>query len=871
MNQTNLFKTATSLLVGAALTFAAFAAAPPADTQIGNSATATYTDSTNTERTTTSNTVITVVQQVSSFALTADQAKFAAPGGQVYYPHTIVNTGNGSDTFTLAVANNGGDDFDLSNLALYDDVNGDGLPDNATPISSSGAVVAGATFKFVAVGIVPGAAASSQTSSIAVTASGTATATPAPLQTNTDTTTVTTNAVVSVTKAVNSSSGGPGSGPYKFTLSYTNTGNSTATNVTVTDVIPSGMTYVANSGRWSVTGTTALTDANDGAQGSAPDTITYDFGQTAAGRVTAVLARIVSGESRTISFDVVINAAQSAGTIGNTAQYQYDPGTGTPIGPFPTNTVNFTVVQNTGITVGDSTVPSATQGGTAVFTNVVTNTGNGTDAFNITVANSSFPAGTSFQLFKADGNTPLVDTNGDNVPDTGAVVAGGTYNVIVKAILPPGATGTNVNYTAVVSGTSTIDAATQDTGNDVLTSVMANTVDLTNNAPLPGGAGSGQGPEVGAVVTNTASPGTVTRFTLFVNNTSGVTDTFNLGASSDSTFATLTLPPGWAVVFRDAANAVVTSTGVITAGGSKQIFADVTVPTGPTPGTTDIYFRAQSPTTGAIDRLHDAVAVNTVRSLVLSPNNTGQIAPGGSIVYTHTLVNNGNVLEGDGAGSSVALSTTNSAAGWSSVVYFDANANGILDAGDPLVTDTSFSSNGTAGLAPGESVTLLLKLTAPPGVAIGTQNSTSFSATTTNGTYSTPVPPVTTATDNSTVINGEVAVIKEQALDANLDGNPDTAFSSTQITTGALPGRGIRYRITVTNKGTAPATNVRVFDTTPAFTSYTTTGPATINGGSSPAVVSVPANNAAGALEFNVGTLNPAESAVITFGVTINQ
>jgi hypothetical protein len=214
---------AASLL--AVFSFAAFAAAPPADTKIGNSATATYTDASNTERTTTSNTVVTVVQQVSSFALTADQSKLAAPGGQLFFPHTVVNTGNGTDSFTLQVANNGGDDFDLTFLALYADLNGDGLPDNATPITSSGSIAAGATYKFVVVGVVPGSATAAQTASVAVTAVATATATPAALQTNTDTVSVTNDAVVSVSKSVSSSSGGPGTGPHKFTLAYTNTGN----------------------------------------------------------------------------------------------------------------------------------------------------------------------------------------------------------------------------------------------------------------------------------------------------------------------------------------------------------------------------------------------------------------------------------------------------------------------------------------------------------------------------------------------------------------------------------------------------------------------------------------------------------------------
>jgi uncharacterized repeat protein (TIGR01451 family) len=95
-----------------------------------------------------------------------------------------------------------------------------------------------------------------------------------------------------------------------------------------------------------------------------------------------------------------------------------------------------------------------------------------------------------------------------------------------------------------------------------------------------------------------------------------------------------------------------------------------------------------------------------------------------------------------------------------------------------------------------------------------------------------------------------------------------SAYSTADITTGALPGRSIRYRITVTNTGTAPATQVRVFDTTPAFTTYTTVNPAGATPGS---VATAPANGAAGALEFDIGTLNPGQSAVITFGVIIQQ
>ena len=856
----------------------ALAVAPPANTQIGNQASATYTDASNTQRTATSNLVVTIVQQVASFTLTTDgQGKPASPGGQVVYPHTLTNTGNGTDTFTLSSANNAsGDNFDLTSLVLYADANGDGVPDNSTPITSTGALAAGGVFKFVASGIVPGSATSAQTAAITVSAVGTATATPAPLQNNTDTTTVTTNAVINVTKSMSAASGAAGSGPYTVTLSYTNPGNTTATALTLTDALPAGMTYVAASARWSVTGAaTVLTDANDGVQGTAPNTIAYDFGATVAGRVTAVVSQVLAGETRTLTFQVSIAAGQATGAINNTANFTYDPGTGTAVGPFPTNTASFTVTPSAAVTISGATVPSAAQGSTVSFNNVVTNTGNGTDSFDITVANTSFPAGTTFQLFKSDGVTPLVDTNGNSTPDSGPLAVNGTYTVVVKATLPSGFSGLNVNYTAAVTATSKVNLATSASANDVLTTVTASVMDLTNTRSVSGGAnagdGLGAGPEVSAIVTRTVNPNTTTTFTLFANNTSGVADTYDLAASTASSFASISLPPGWSVVFTDTAGTVLTNTGSIPAGGTKQITATVTIPAGQAPGATDIYFRTLSPTTGASDRIHDAVAVNAVRAIAITPNNTAQIIAGGTAVFSHTITNNGNVLEGDSVASSVALAFTNSLAGWSAVVYYDANGNGAIDAGENPISDLSFSSAGAAGLAAGESVRVLVKVTAPAAATVGASDTLTLSATTTNGTYITTVPPVVSATDSATVAASDLLIAKDQALDANNDGTPDTAYSIADISSGALPGKSIRYRITVKNTGAFPATSVTVSDATPAYTKYNSTNAAAVTGGSAPGVTSGPANGAAGTFLFNVGTLNPGEQAVITFGVKIDQ
>lgn len=851
-----------------------YAVAPPAGTSIGNQASATYTDSGNTTRTVVSATVVTIVQQVSSFTLTTDgQTKLASPGAQVTYPHTLTNTGNGTDSFSLAGANAAGNTYNLTNIAIFADANGDGIADNATPIVSTGNLASGGIYKFVIVGTVPGTATAGQTGAVTVTAAGTGSATPeASAIINTDTTTVGGNAVINVTKAISASSGptGPGT-PYTYTLTYTNNGNVTSGPVTLKDTIPAGMNYVQTSARWSVTGATAI-DPTAGVKttsGSAPLTIQYDFGVTTAGAVTAVISQVLPGESRTVTFNVTITANLPPQTIANTATYTYDPGTGTPVGPFTTNTPIFTVGQTAAVTITGQTIASAPQGATVTFTNPVTNNGSGTDSFDLTVVNSTFPAGTVFSLFKSDGVTPLVDTNGNTTPDTGPLATAGVYNVIVQATLPTAATGGP--FTAIVTATSKLNSAVSSSANDILTAVTTQTVDLTEDLALPAATatnGKGAGPEASAIATNAATGGTSTNFNLFVNNTSTAGDSFNLQASTDSTFATQVLPAGWSVVFKSGASPV-TNTGAIAAGGNSNITAVVTLPAGQGPGTQNIYFRAISPTTNAADTIHDAVTTAAVRSLVVTPNNTAQIVPGGAVFYAHNLVNNGTVLEGDGTVSTVTLTTANNQTGWSSIIYWDKHNSGVIAGDDPVIVTVKDALPG--GLPVGGTLPILIKVIAPAAASIGANDRSLLTVTTTNGTYVTTVPPVTTATDDSTVVNGQLSIIKTQASAFVAPPAADGAFSASPITTGALPGKMIRYQIVVSNNGTAPATNIVINDSTPAYTTYTTSGPAAITGqGSAMSVGSVPADAAAGPLVFNVGTLNPGQSATATFGVKIN-
>src|SRR5581483_4544229 len=133
------------LLILAMLTIAglpAFASGPSAGQQIDNEASITYQDSsTGVVSKLKSNLVRLSVASQAANALTQDHSVVIAPGTPVSFSHKLTNTGNNPTSFSITADNAGGDDFDLQQVTVYFDTNGNGSADSGEPVIPSGGPV----------------------------------------------------------------------------------------------------------------------------------------------------------------------------------------------------------------------------------------------------------------------------------------------------------------------------------------------------------------------------------------------------------------------------------------------------------------------------------------------------------------------------------------------------------------------------------------------------------------------------------------------------------------------------------------------------------------------------------------------------------
>jgi uncharacterized repeat protein (TIGR01451 family) len=919
-------------------TSAALADITPAGATITNRAIVTYEDAAGNTYEAQSNLAEVTVAQIYAATIGVDVDATAAPGQIVYLPYTLTNTGNGTDTYDITASNDisSPDTLDSSSIVVYHDVNGNGVADAGEPsVGAAGLIVDGINNNIANLVVavqVPANATDGQTLGVTLTAQareGGATgvlnsvtdATTAPVGgrdgadgTNESLITVTGDAVLVVTK-----SAVPGTAPNSldYTVTVRNNGNGAASNVVIFDGIPVNTQLDPNSlGQTGIlsgnqdTETTAAVldevalsiaegfDVDLNANGIFTDevetTIGLDLngnGVTTDGAIDGVYAVVNSLPSQgvasitfTVTYDPatlgggynIVNQGYASGDTDNdgdidvvvASQVRVDTinadyavlltDTGTAATGDADNTAN-----------DDQLIDEASAGSTIEFTGVLTNQGNTTDFYILSATNTNFPDGTVFTFYDAASGNSLGNS-------TQAIAPGASTNILIRASLPAGVSGSPAGgaaeFEAVITAISANDPNTNAASNDMTVS-LGEILDSGSDIHIASGGqiGTDEDP-LGTAPYSTGnefagSLGATINIPLFIDNESGGTDVFVLGAGSSWDGTTLgALPPGWTVQFFEAdtngapVNGPITATGTLAANSVDNAYvAVVTIPNDASQALPDvewdndgdtildvlsandadgdypIFFQILSQNTGSSDTVLSAIDIDSTRELTLVGPGFKQTEAGGTVIYDHTLSNQGTVAE------DISIASSNSGTGWTSSVSVDTDGNGDADtsvnalpvagggttdtidvlSGGVVVTVTinDTDADGIADsitLEPGVSLPISVAVFAP---ATATNGQTDFTTVTVSNVDTDPSAPGATVNNQTTVVSGNVSLVKTVAVDALCDGEEDTTFDTVQATQ-VKPGECAIWQVVATNLGSVTTVNVVITDGAPLFTTF---------------------------------------------------
>ena len=319
---------------------------PAAGTPISNQATASYQFGDVTINLL-SNRVQVTVSPVEGLRLTADNERLAPAGAPVAIPHRLTNTGNVAASYLFTATNQTGDDYDLRDLRVYADLNGNGIVDDGEPrLDNSTTPILlqpGQSYDVLVTGFVPVTAQTNQVARVqldAATAGGNSVR-----AANTDTIRVASGAAVDVRKEASTQNGARGQN-VSYDLIATSRGSVAPAPTTVTvdgaqrqlallrDTVPANTTFVS----WTTGGGDPLLYHRVGAAENVYTT-------TPAGITDSVALGLLNfgpGTTARATLSVRIND-NASGAFNNTADVIYNDGTTQARIVAPSNTVNVAV------------------------------------------------------------------------------------------------------------------------------------------------------------------------------------------------------------------------------------------------------------------------------------------------------------------------------------------------------------------------------------------------------------------------------------------------------------------------------------------------------------------------------------------------
>jgi len=594
-----------------------------------------------------------------------------------------------------------------------------------------------------------------------------------------------------------------------YTTILTNNGNTNATNITFTDLIPDGTTFITDS--VTIDGITQI--------GLNPNT-------------GITIGAIAPSSSISIAFQVTATSTPVQNPIANsaTASYTFIADPNAPI-------VSRNVTSNTTFTtINTATILSLKQvdksfsriGDTLTYTVTLTNNGN-SSAQNV-IFTDTIPSGTTFiaNTFSING-IPQSGADPSNGVNIGPITAGTTVNVSFQVnVISLPTENPIVNFSSTSYQLVSPPDAETSISNPVSTQIKEAILSMTKNESVSF-ADIGQTAFYTTSISNVGNTdATNIVFTdvlpsglTFVPNTLTVDGILQPDANPNTGVLLATLPPNeiYSIVFQVTVNSIPPSNPTPnTASTNYEFTVD--------PNNPPVSSTANSNTT--LLQINNATIIST-KTANLTFADIGNI-----ITFTLNLPNTGNVAATDVTIIDILDSNL-------SFVPNSFTVNGQTIPNADLSTGVNIGSINGSNAA---IVTFQATVTTLP-----TLNPISNSASTTYHYVVDPSQPSITTSNQS---NTTTTQINSAILTAQKNSN----VSTVDI------GQDITYIVTITNSGNVSATNVIFTDLIPDGTSFEPNS-FTLNGTSIP--------NADIVTGVPIGDIAPNESAVVAFHINANE
>lgn len=709
-----------------------------------------------------------------------------------------------------------------------------------------------------------------------------------------------------------------------YTLVVTNSGN-IAAQVTVTDTIPAGLTFVPNS----------VTVNGTARPGTSPLT-------------GITLGSLSPGATATVVFRATLNTLPSPPTLENqgTAAYTYQLPSGrnlsgssqSNIVRIPASAPNISIsktVNTPDATVGDIltyTVIASNAGASAVQNLVISDTPTGSEfvpgsvTINGTASASASPVsgivvGT---LNSSSSVTVTYQTRVTSVPSTGSVTnrasaafTSGSFNGVSSSVtvstpifqpviqVVKSASTTNLtvgdtfNYSIQINNTGNIAASVTLTDPIPAGAVFSTNSVIINGVPTPG-VSPATGISLGSIAANSST--TVT----FVATVTSLPDSRLLTNQAVASFS-YTLPSGRTIAGFSSSNTITIPVSLpnVTIVNSDNLeygvvgdvirYTSVIRNNGTVAVNNVVYVNPLPPNTPFVP---GSVIVNGTSFPLSNPTAgipIGTLAPGAEVTVTFEVtitmpipsqINNQSTVSftsGSFSGSSSSnttqtpviqpqislvktANTVNATVGDTVVYTVTVSNTGNLQANvtvtDTIPAATSFVANSVV-------VSGVPQPGATPGagipvgiVAAGATAVVTFAVVV--DTLPSPQQLSNFATSSFTFTPPDGRTLTGTATSNTLTfpvSSPNVAVVKSTPSTAAAVGDTVTYSVQVTNSGIAPVNNIQFSDPIPAGASFVT-GSVTVNG------VPQPTANPAGGI--SLGTLAPGASATVTFSIRVD-